>query len=68
MNKKTLWQKIYSFFGFWFYYKYNNGTKYKILYWCCFPWGKYYRKIDLFKFKCGTFEENKIFRYRRNYY
>ena len=57
--KKTLWQKIYSFFGFWFYYVYNNQTetRYKVLYWCCLPWGKYFRKIDLLKVKCGKFEK-----------
>lgn len=56
MNKKTLWQKIYSFLGFWSYYKFKNHNRYRVFYWCCFPW-KFYRKIDLFTIKCGKFEK-----------
>lgn len=50
MNK-TLWQKIYSFFGFWSYYAINNNGKYRIFYWCCLPYDKFFRKFDLFKIK-----------------
>lgn len=64
--KKTLWQKIYSFFGFWFYYTYINRIKYKVLYWCSFPWKGSSRKIDILKIKCGRFEKlNEIFFYKR---
>ena len=48
MNK-TLWQKIYSFFGFWSYCEFTDKEKYRIFYWCCLPWGKFFRKFDLFK-------------------
>lgn len=52
MNNKTFIQKLYSFFGFWKYYMYDSdGNKYKIWYWCCFPF-KFYRKFDLIKIKC----------------
>lgn len=62
--EKTLWQEIYSFFGFWFYYTYDikKKIKYKVLYWCCLPWWKYFRKFDLVKIRCGKFEkEDAIF-------
>lgn len=49
---KTLWQKIYSFFGLWSYYETSNKGKYEVFYWCCLPWGKFFRKFDLFKIKC----------------
>ncbi len=59
---KTLWQEIYSFFGFWIYteYKYlpSKSTdtcpsmeKRKVLYWCLFPWFRFYRKYDLFSWR-----------------
>lgn len=48
MNK-TLWQKIYSFFGFWSYCEFMDKKKYRIFYWCCLPWGNFFRKFDLFK-------------------
>lgn len=51
MNKKTLWQKIYSALGFWSYYKITENGKYRIFYWCCFPFGKFIRKFDLLKIK-----------------
>ena len=52
MKKKTLWQKIYSFFGFWQYYEYTlSGDKYRIIYWRCLPWRKFFRKFDIFKIK-----------------
>ena len=31
--KKTLWQKLYPLLGFKFYYKYENGIKYRVFYW-----------------------------------
>lgn len=52
MKKKTLWQKIYSFFGFWSYIELTDEYDYKVFYWCCLPWGKFFRKFDLFKIKC----------------
>lgn len=49
---KTKWQKIYSLLGFWKYFYYDkNGDKIKVIYWCCLPFGKYFRKFDLFSFK-----------------
>ncbi len=52
MNTKTLWKKIYSTFGFWFYYEATNKGRYKILYWCCFPKPfKYFRKFDLLRYR-----------------
>lgn len=51
MNIKTLWQKFYSFFGFWHYNIINDKGEYKVIYWCCFPWFKYFRKFDLIKIK-----------------
>lgn len=47
--RKTLWQKIYSFFGFWHYYETTPSGRYRVTYWCCFPWGKFFRKFDLFR-------------------
>ena len=50
--KKTLWQKIYSFFGFWHYYETTPNGKYRVLYWCCLPYSRFYkRKFDLFRKK-----------------
>lgn len=53
MNKKTLWEKIYSAFGFWSYYTMINGERYRVFYWCCLPYGKFIRKFDLFKIKAN---------------
>ena len=59
-NKKTLWQKIYSALGFWSYYKVlidedgNTIDKKKVFYWICLPYGKYFRKFDLFSIKVKT--------------
>lgn len=47
--KKTLWEKIYSFFGFWHYYELISNSVYKVTYWRCLPWGKFFRKFDLFR-------------------
>lgn len=50
--KKTLWQKIYSFFGFWHYYEITPDGRYRVLYWCCLPYSRFYkRKFDLFRKK-----------------
>lgn len=49
--KKTLWQKIYSFFGFWHYYETIPSGRYRVTYWCCLPWGRFFRKFDLFRKK-----------------
>lgn len=51
MNNKTLWQKIYSSLGFWTYTYIINGKKYKVIYWCCLPYGKFFRKFDIFKIR-----------------
>jgi hypothetical protein len=56
-NQKTLWQQIYSFFGFWSFQlseRNEDGIKtYRVWYWCCLPWGKYYRKYNLIKYQIG---------------
>ena len=49
--KKTLWQKIYSAFGFWKYTEVTDKGTYKVIYWNCLPYGKFFRKFDLFKTK-----------------
>ena len=50
-NNKTLWEKIYSFFGFWTYTTYDkHWNKKKVIYWCCLPWIHYFRKFDLFSY------------------
>lgn len=49
--KKTLWQKIYSVLGFWYYDVITANGSYRIIYWCCLPYGKFFRKFDLFKVK-----------------
>lgn len=54
---KTLWQKIYSFFGFWTYTlnvqvpnQPHVYDKYIIVYWCCFPKPfPWFRKFDVYK-------------------
>lgn len=85
---KTIWQKIYSFFGFWTYtehqkkqniafdqeycwkleeeydkdraleyiksYQEKAYNSYRVLYWCCLPWFKFYRKFDLLRWKVQT--------------
>lgn len=51
MNKKTIWEKIYSALGFWSYTKITNKGAYKVIYWRCLPHGKFFRKFDLFKIK-----------------
>lgn len=54
MNKKTVWQKIYSALGFWSYNEITNKGTYKVIYWCCFPYWKFFRKFDLFRIKVTT--------------
>lgn len=54
MNKKTVWQKIYSALGFWYYTEINHKGSYKVIYWCCFPYGKFFRKFDLFRIKVNA--------------
>lgn len=54
MNKKTVWQKIYSALGFWTYTEHLTSGSYKVVYWCCFPYGKFFRKFDLFRIKVTT--------------
>lgn len=49
--KKTLWQKIYSTLGFWKYTIITDKGTYKVIYWCCLPYGKFFRKFDLFRIK-----------------
>jgi hypothetical protein len=64
--KKSIWQKVYSFFGFWTYTdvvsldKQGNYAEYKVIYWCCLPWFKFFRKFDLvriYKHKYNVHEE-----------
>ena len=51
---KTKWQKVYSFFGFWKYEQTDeNWETRKVIYWCCFPWFKFYRKFDIFSYSLG---------------
>ncbi len=33
------------------YYESFKYYRYRVLYWCCFPWFKFYRKFDLMKWK-----------------
>ena len=47
---KTTWQKIYSTLGFWSYYSYDEKGRKRIFYWCCLPYGKFFRKFDLFSY------------------
>ena len=50
-RKKSWWQKIYSALGFWTYSVFDGKNRYTVIYWCCFPYGKYFRKFDLIKIK-----------------
>lgn len=62
MNKsnKTLWQRIYSFFGFWTYIQHiGNKKAYLVVYWCCFPW-KFYRKFDIFRYDISKKESINV--------
>lgn len=57
MSNKTIWQKFYSFFGFWTYTEcvfVGNGNvqEYNVLYWTFLPFGKFYRKFDIVRWKC----------------
>lgn len=49
-SNKTLWQKFYSFFGFWTYTMRNANESKCVVYWCFFPGMPFYRKFDLFSF------------------
>lgn len=56
MSNKTLPEKIYSALGFWKYReKTDNGT-YEVFYWCCLPYGKFFRKFDLFRVDAFYYE------------
>jgi hypothetical protein len=48
---KTTWEKIYSFFGFWTYFRHSGPSKCDlVIYWCAWPFGlPYWRKFDLFR-------------------
>jgi hypothetical protein len=51
--KKITWERIYSALGFWMYYSYDkDGNRIKTIYWCCLPF-KFFRKFDLFSYKCN---------------
>ena len=55
-SNKTLWQKVYSFFGFWTYTIVTHMDdevveKRIVLYWCFLPLFKFYRKFDLFTWR-----------------
>ena len=49
--RKTCWQKFYSALGFWHYIEHTDKGSYKVLYWCCLPYGKFYRKFDILRYK-----------------
>ena len=50
MKKKTWWQEVYSWLGFWSYYQYDErGNRWRIIYWCCFPF-RFIRKFDVFRY------------------
>ena len=56
MRKKTLLEKIYSALGFWKYGRITYDDRYRptrrrTYYWCCLPYGKFYRKFDLLSIK-----------------
>ena len=51
MSNKTLFEKIYSFLGFWKYREKTDSGIYDVFYWYCLPYGKFFRKFDLFKVK-----------------
>ena len=51
MNNKSLFQKIYSALGFWKYRENTDSGTYDVFYWYCFPYGKFFRKFDLFRVK-----------------
>jgi hypothetical protein len=47
---KTIWQKVYSFLGFWTYLHHTNEhVCHLVIYWCCLPFGKFFRKFDIIK-------------------
>lgn len=48
---KTLWQKVYSFFGFWTYTRHTPQNTFFVIYWIALPWFKYFRKFDLIEIK-----------------
>lgn len=49
--EKILWEKIYSALGFWKYIEHTDKGKYMVIYWCCLPFGKFFRKFDLFRYR-----------------
>lgn len=51
MSNKSLFQKIYSALGFWKYREITDNGTYDVFYWCCLPYGKFFRKFDLFRVK-----------------
>ena len=60
MNKKrgkTVWQKIYSALGFWKYTEITDKGTYNVIYWCCLPYGRFFRKFDLFRIKADHIKE-----------
>lgn len=72
-TEKTLWQKIYSFFGFWRYKesfaKNGESTRYRmVFYWTMLPrflqksnkgFFRFHRKIDVFSVNITEKEYNK---------
>jgi len=62
-NNKTFWQMVYSFFGFWTYTltSEKDGKIYRVVYWCFLPWGKFFRKFDVWRIDI-TKEEIESFR------
>lgn len=47
-NNKTMFQRFYSFFGFWTYLHHeDDNVCHLVIYWCFFPWFKFFWKIDV---------------------
>lgn len=56
-SNKTLWERFYSFFGFWTYIHHTSNAKAeRIVYWCFLPWFRFYRKFDLFRWDVSKTE------------
>lgn len=55
---KTLWQRIYGFFGFWSYTYFVRDKVYQVFYWCYWPW-KFHRKYDIFRIDITKWEAKR---------
>lgn len=71
-RKKTVWQKIYSWFGFWHYTEHvllddkETVKVNKVFYWCVFPWN-YYCKLDLFRISFKTYSQSVRYQKIKNF-